>query len=116
MARRQLMQQAIGNRRFPVGNLIFFQGGRRRNPRRQPQSCGTDSSEDSRTSSAGSFLRLPAGAAAVVGLLHAGFNGTNIMLSLPTWLVAEAFEHYLASAPLDFTTVPTFEEVSSVTV
>ena len=51
----------------------------------------------------------------VVGLLHAGFNGTNITRSLPSWLVAKAFEHYLASAPLDFTTVPTFEEVSSVT-
>lgn len=47
----------------------------------------------------------------VVGLLHAGFNGTNITLSLPSWLIAQAFEHYLASAPLDFTTVPTFEEV-----
>lgn len=47
----------------------------------------------------------------VVGLLHAGFNGTNITLSLPSWLVAQAFDQYLASVPLDFTAVPTFEEV-----
>jgi len=51
----------------------------------------------------------------VVGLLHAGFNATNITRSRSSWLVAQAFEQYLASVPPDFTAVPTFEDVSSGT-
>lgn len=46
----------------------------------------------------------------VVGLLHAGFNGTNITIAVPSWLVAQAFENYRHVVPLDFDGVPSFEE------
>jgi hypothetical protein len=49
----------------------------------------------------------------VVGLLHAGFNGTNITVAVPSWLVAEAFENYRRSVPLDFNGVPSFEEAAA---
>lgn len=49
----------------------------------------------------------------VVGLLHAGFNGTNITLAVPSWLVAEAFENYRRSVALDFDGVPPFEEAAA---
>jgi len=49
----------------------------------------------------------------VVGLLHAGFNGTNITLAVPSWLVAEAFENYRRSVPLDFNGVPSLEEAAA---
>ncbi len=45
----------------------------------------------------------------IVGLLHAGFNGTNITLAAPSWLVAEAFDHYLRAVSLNFNGVPSFE-------
>lgn len=48
-----------------------------------------------------------------VGLLHAGFEGTNITLAIPSWFVAQALDAYLASTPLDFDNVPTFEELTS---
>ncbi len=48
----------------------------------------------------------------VVGLLHGGFNGTNITLAVPSSLVALAFDHYMNTVPLDFTGVPLFEEVA----
>jgi len=51
----------------------------------------------------------------VVRLLHACFNGTNVMLFLLSLLFAKSFDHYVAVALLDFSTEPTFEEVSSVT-
>jgi S1-C subfamily serine protease len=47
----------------------------------------------------------------VVGLLHAGFNGTNITLAVPSWLVAQACDHYMKTVPLNFTGVPRFDEV-----
>lgn len=46
----------------------------------------------------------------VVGLLHAGFNRTNITLAVPSWLVDQAFQHYRKSVELDFTEVPHFNE------
>jgi hypothetical protein len=51
----------------------------------------------------------------VVGLLHAGFNGTNITLALPSWLVAQAFEKYLKTVALDFSDVPTFDDMAART-
>jgi S1-C subfamily serine protease len=48
----------------------------------------------------------------VVGLLHAGFPGTNITLAIPSWLVAEAFDNYMRSVALDFNGVPPFDEVA----
>lgn len=48
-----------------------------------------------------------------VGLLHAGFDATNITLAVPSWFVAQAFDAYLKSAPLDFANVPTFEELTA---
>jgi hypothetical protein len=50
-----------------------------------------------------------------VGLLHAGFDGTNITLAVPSWIVAQAFDYYLARAPLDFAGVPSFDEIVSNT-
>ena len=49
----------------------------------------------------------------VVGLLHAGFNGTNITLAVPSFLVAEAFANYRQSVPLDFNGVIPFETAAS---
>lgn len=49
----------------------------------------------------------------VVGLLHAGFNGTNITLAVPSWLVAEAFANYRKSVSLDFNGVIPFETAAS---
>ncbi len=49
----------------------------------------------------------------IVGLLHAGFNGTNITLAAPSWLVAEAFDHYLRTVPIDFNGVPSFDTASA---
>jgi hypothetical protein len=49
----------------------------------------------------------------VVGLLHAGFDGTNITLAVPSWLVAEAYENYRRNVPLDFNGVPSFEEAAA---
>lgn len=51
--------------------------------------------------------------ASAVGLLHAGFSGTNITLAIPSWLVAEALQAYLESTPLDFADVPTLENLTS---
>lgn len=49
----------------------------------------------------------------VVGLLHAGFDGTNITLAVPSWLLAQMFDWYLASVPLDFAGVPSFDDVAN---
>jgi hypothetical protein len=49
----------------------------------------------------------------VVGLLHAGFNGTNITLAVPSWLVANAFANYRQSVPLDFIGVIPFETAAA---
>lgn len=47
----------------------------------------------------------------VLGLLHAGFDNTNITLAIPSWFVAQAFDSYLKNAPLDFTNIPTFDSL-----
>ena len=49
---------------------------------------------------------------AVVGLLHAGFDGTNITLAVPSWLVAKALADFLKSVELDFNDVPPFQVAS----
>lgn len=47
----------------------------------------------------------------VVGLLHAGFNGTNITLGIPSVIVNAALESSLEVAPLDLSDVPMFESL-----
>ncbi len=48
---------------------------------------------------------------AVVGLLHAGFNHTNITMAIPSWIVQKMFESYLQKVPLDFSGVPSLEDL-----
>jgi len=45
----------------------------------------------------------------VIGLLHAGFNGANITLGLPSTMLSDALAASLAVAPLDLSDVPTFQ-------
>jgi hypothetical protein len=47
----------------------------------------------------------------VVGLLHAGFDGTNVTLGIPSIIVNAALESALEVGPLDLSDVPTFESL-----
>ena len=47
----------------------------------------------------------------VVGLLHAGFDNTNITMGIPSWIVAKMFATYIKQAPLDFSGVPSFDDL-----
>ncbi|MHB0970967.1 MAG: S1 family peptidase [Thermoanaerobaculia bacterium] len=47
----------------------------------------------------------------VLGLLHAGFDHTNITMAIPSWLVAQAFEQYANGVHFDFSNVPTFDQL-----
>jgi hypothetical protein len=48
---------------------------------------------------------------AVVGLLHAGFNYTNITMGIPSWIVKSALDDCLQNYPFDFSGSPTFAEI-----
>jgi len=47
----------------------------------------------------------------VVGLLHAGFDGINVTLGIPSKIVSVALEGSLGVGPLDFSDVPIFESL-----
>ena len=47
----------------------------------------------------------------VLGLLHAGFDGTNVTMVLPSWLVLQAFDAYLKNPALNFAGVPAFADL-----
>ena len=46
----------------------------------------------------------------VVGLLHAGFDYTNVTIALPSLMVKEAYRALLESNPFDFSGVPSLKE------
>jgi S1-C subfamily serine protease len=46
-----------------------------------------------------------------VGILHAGFEGTNITFGVPSTIVAKGLEECLKSSPLDLVGVPTFADL-----
>jgi S1-C subfamily serine protease len=45
----------------------------------------------------------------VVGLLHAGFDNTNVTIAIPSLMVREAFRALNERSPYDFSGVPTLE-------
>lgn len=47
----------------------------------------------------------------VVGLLHSGFDYTNITIGIPSWLVKAALESCLKEYPFEFSGSPTLAEV-----
>lgn len=47
----------------------------------------------------------------VVGLLHAGFDNTNITIGLPAAFIAKGLAESLAVAPLDLSGVPSFDDI-----
>lgn len=47
----------------------------------------------------------------VIGILHSGFEGTNITEALPSSLVAKGLEKCLETIPFDFSGVPTLQEL-----
>ena len=47
----------------------------------------------------------------VVGLLHAGFNNTNITMALPPLMLSQALSSCLSAANLDLSDVPTFQSL-----
>jgi S1-C subfamily serine protease len=49
----------------------------------------------------------------VVGLLHAGFDNTNITMALPPSMLAQALSSCLAAADLDVTSVPSLESLQA---
>lgn len=60
----------------------------------------------------GSPIFLP-NSPSVVGLLHAGFDYTNITMGIPSWLVQLALDDCLKHYPLDFCGSPTLKELMS---
>lgn len=50
----------------------------------------------------------------VVGLLHAGFDNTNITIALPSAFVAKGLAESLGAAPLDLSGVPQFDDTRPV--
>jgi hypothetical protein len=46
----------------------------------------------------------------VVGLLHAGFDNTNVTIALPSLMVAETYRGIRERVEYDFNGVPTLEE------
>jgi hypothetical protein len=49
----------------------------------------------------------------VVGILHAGFSGTNITYGVPSSILAKGLSECLKSSPLDLTGVPTLADLVS---
>jgi Trypsin-like peptidase domain len=49
--------------------------------------------------------------AVAVGILHAGFKGTNITYGVPSTILAKGLEECLKSSPLDLTGVPTLADL-----
>lgn len=49
----------------------------------------------------------------VVGILHAGFPGTNITFAVTSWFIGESLRLFLERAPLDVSGHPTLEELRS---
>lgn len=47
----------------------------------------------------------------VVGLLHAGFDNTNITMGIPSWIVKSALDSCLEHYPFDFSGSPTFVDL-----
>ena len=46
----------------------------------------------------------------VLGVIHAGFPGTNITLAVPGWLVSNAVTQLLNEHEWDFTNTPTLDD------
>jgi S1-C subfamily serine protease len=49
----------------------------------------------------------------VIGILHAGFPGTNITFAVTAYFIGEALRLFLEQAPLDVSDHPTLEELRS---
>jgi hypothetical protein len=62
--------------------------------------------------SSGSPIFLP-NRPLVVGILRAGFSGTNITYGVPSSILAKGRRECLKSSPLDLTGVPTLAELVS---